>query len=61
MGFDFLLSRQKKFTVDFLEYKMNPNEGEVPQYYVTGSYEVIVRLEIWQQVQDEADDLAVPS
>lgn len=32
---------QKKFTVDFLKKKMKTNEGEVPQYYVERSHEVI--------------------
>lgn len=46
---------QKRFTVDFLEHKMKTNEGEVPQYYVTGSHEAIIWPEIWQQVQDEME------
>ena len=36
---------QKKFTVDFLEKKMKPNEGEVPQYYVTGSHPAIIETD----------------
>lgn len=42
---------QKKFTVDFLEKKMKPNEGEVPQYYVTGSHPAIIEPDEWEQVQ----------
>ena len=44
---------QKKFTVDFLEKKMKPNEGEVPQYYVTGSHPAIIEPDEWEQVQAE--------
>lgn len=44
---------QKKFTVDFLEKKMKPNEGEVPQYYVTGSHPAIIESDEWEQVQAE--------
>ena len=44
---------QKKFTVDFLEKKMKPNEGEVPQYYVEGSHPHIIEPDEWEQVQAE--------
>ena len=44
---------QKKFTVDFLQKKMKPNEGEVPQYYVQGSHQAIVEPDEWAQVQTE--------
>ncbi len=44
---------QKKFTVDFLEKKMKPNEGEVPQYYVEGSHPAIIEPDEWDQVQAE--------
>lgn len=44
---------QKKFTVDFLEKKMKTNEGEVPQYYVTGSHTAIIAPDEWEQVQAE--------
>ena len=44
---------QKKFTVDFLEKKMKPNEGEVPQYYVTGSHPAIIEPDEWEQAQAE--------
>ena len=32
----------KKGTVDFLTKKMVKNEGQIPQYYVTGSHEAII-------------------
>lgn len=44
---------QKKFTVDFLEKKMKPNEGEVPQYYVENSHPAIIEPDEWDYVQAE--------
>lgn len=44
---------QKKFTVDFLQKKMKPNEGEVPQYYVEDSHPAIIDREEWDMVQAE--------
>lgn len=44
---------QKKFTIDFLEKKMKPNEGEVPQYYVEGSHPAIIEPDEWDHVQAE--------
>ena len=44
---------QKSFTVDFLEKKMKPNEGEVPQYYVEGSHQAIIEPDEWDHVQAE--------
>jgi len=44
---------QKKFTVDFLTKKMKPNEGEVPQYYVSGSHPAIISPEEFDKVQVE--------
>ncbi len=44
---------QKKFTVDFLEKKMKPNEGEVPQYYVENSHPAIIEPDEWDHVQYE--------
>lgn len=44
---------QKKFTVDFLQKKLKPNEGEVPQYYVEGSHPAIIQPDEWDQVQAE--------
>ena len=34
---------QKSYTVDFLTKKKKINEGEIPQYYVEGNHEAIVR------------------
>ena len=39
---------QKTFTVDFLTKTKKINEGEVPQYYVTGSHEAIIDPETWE-------------
>ena len=39
---------QKKFTVDYLTKKQKVNNGEVPQYYVTGSHEGIVSEEVFE-------------
>jgi len=44
---------QKTFTVDFLSKKVKSNEGEVPQFYVTGSHEAIVTPEVFDLVQNE--------
>ena len=44
---------QKSFTVDFLEKKMKPNEGEVPQYYVEKSHPHIIEPDEWDHVQAE--------
>lgn len=44
---------QKCFTVDFLTKKQKVNEGEVPQYYVTGSHSAIISQEIFEMVQNE--------
>ena len=44
---------QKSFTVDFLEKKMKPNDGEVPQYYVEGSHPHIIEPDEWDHVQAE--------
>lgn len=35
---------QVSYTVDFLEKKIKPNEGEVPQYYIEHSHEATGRL-----------------
>jgi DNA invertase Pin-like site-specific DNA recombinase len=35
---------QKCFTVDYLTKKQKKNEGEIPQYYVEGNHEAIIRL-----------------
>ncbi|MBQ5890257.1 MAG: recombinase family protein [Clostridia bacterium] len=44
---------QKTFTVDFLQKKMKPNEGEVPQYYVQNSHPAIIEPAEWDLVQAE--------
>ena len=44
---------QKYYTVDFLEKKVEPNHGQVPQYYVENSHEPIIPKEIFLQVQAE--------
>lgn len=44
---------QKCFTTDFLTKKQKVNEGEVPQYYIEHSHEVIIVPLEWDAVQDE--------
>ena len=44
---------QKTFTVDFLQKKIKPNEGEIPQYYVAESHPPIIDPQEWQKVQAE--------
>ena len=44
---------QKYFTVDFLTKKKKVNEGEVPQYYVEHSHELIITPEEFDKVQTE--------
>ena len=44
---------QKSYTVDFLTKKKKINEGEIPQYYVTGNHEAIIEPEIFDMVQRE--------
>lgn len=44
---------QKSFTTDFLTKTMKVNEGEVPQYYVTGNHEPIIEPATWETVQAE--------
>ncbi|WP_392399187.1 recombinase family protein [Actinotignum urinale] len=44
---------QKRFTVDFLTKQRKANEGEVPQYYVTGSHPAIIDPETWELVHYE--------
>ena len=46
---------QKKYTVDFLTKKQKVNEGEVTQYYATGSHEGIVSPEVFDLVQHERE------
>ena len=42
---------QKRFTVDFRTKKQKKNEGELPQYYVTGGHAPIIPPETWDEVQ----------
>ena len=44
---------QKTFTADYLTKAMKVNEGEVPQYYVTGSHPAIIDPLEWDAVQLE--------
>ena len=46
---------QKKFTVDFLTKKVKKNEGEIPQYYVTGNHEAIIPPATFDLVQAEIE------
>lgn len=42
---------QKSFTVDFLTKEKKKNEGEIPQYYVTGNHEAIIPSSTFERVQ----------
>ncbi len=42
---------QKTFTVDFLTKEKKKNEGEIPQYYVTGNHEAIISPTTFDRVQ----------
>lgn len=44
---------QKTFCTNYLTKKMKVNEGEIPQYYVTGSHPPIVSGELFDHVQFE--------
>ncbi|EFL94027.1 recombinase family protein [Mobiluncus curtisii] len=44
---------QKSYIADFLTKKLVKNEGEVPQYYVTGNHEPIIAPAVWDFVQAE--------
>ena len=46
---------QKQFTVDFLTKKHKKNEGEIPQYYVTGNHEAIIPPVTFDLVQAEIE------
>ena len=46
---------QKNFTVDFLTKKVKKNEGEIPQYYVTGNHEAIIPPSTFDLVQAEIE------
>lgn len=42
---------QKSYTVDFLTKEKKKNEGEIPQYYVTGNHEPIIEPGTFDRVQ----------
>lgn len=44
---------QKSVTVDYLQKKIKPNEGEAQQYYVEGSHPAIIQPELFDLVQYE--------
>lgn len=44
---------QKSYVADFLTKKQVVNEGEVPQYYVSGNHEAIINPAVWDFVQAE--------
>lgn len=44
---------QKTFTADFLTKRIEENQGQLPQYYVTGNHESIINPKVWDQVQYE--------
>lgn len=44
---------QKSYVADFLTKRQVTNEGEVPQYYVTGNHEAIINPAVWDFVQAE--------
>jgi len=44
---------QKTFCADFLTKKIKRNEGELPQYYVSGSHPAIIAAEVFEEVQLE--------
>ena len=46
---------QKTFVTDFLTKRQKKNEGEVPQYYVTGGHEAIVSSATFDLVQEEIE------
>ena len=41
--------------VDFLTKKLKKNEGEIPQYYVTGNHEAIIPPATFDLVQAEIE------
>ncbi len=44
---------QKTYVTDFLTKKSKKNQGEIPQYYVTGNHEGIISKEMFNLVQEE--------
>ncbi|VEI13835.1 recombinase family protein [Trueperella bialowiezensis] len=48
---------QKTYIADFLTKKQVKNQGEIPQYYVTGNHEPIIAPQVWDFVQTELADV----
>ena len=44
---------QKTYVTDFLTKKSKKNQGEIPQYYVTGNHEGIISKDLFNLVQEE--------
>lgn len=44
---------QKTITTDFIEKVRIKNDGTVPQYYVKGSQEAIIKKDVYTAVQEE--------
>ena len=44
---------QKTYTTDYLEHKVEKNQGHLPQYYVENSHPAIIDKEEWEIVQAE--------
>ena len=44
---------QKYYTVDFLTKKVQPNRGEIPQFYVENSHPPIIPYEVFLEAQGE--------
>jgi site-specific DNA recombinase len=44
---------QKTYITDFITKKSKKNQGEIPQYYVTGNHEGIISKELFNLVQEE--------
>lgn len=44
---------QKSYTVDFLTKKKKANDGEIPQYYVEGNHQAIIKPAIFDMVQKQ--------
>lgn len=50
---------QKVYTVDFLSKKKKVNEGEIPQYYVEGNHEAIIKPSVFDAVQKQMEALCL--
>ena len=44
---------QKKYTTDYLEHRLEKNNGQLPQYYVENSHPAIIDRDEWEMVQVE--------